>query len=86
MLLNPTIQDSLCVGSVGGTEVKSSLPIESGKKKKKPTQQLFKVKVKAASPRSGYMSPAIHIMIQKAISFKCLFALSYFGIDGGNWE
>lgn len=81
MLLDSAVQDSPCVGSVGGTEVKSSVSIESGLKKK----QLCKVKVKTASPQERCTSPASHIMIQKAIIFFQI-ASSYFGTDGGNWE
>jgi len=85
MLLDSALQDFPYVGSVEGTEDKSSQPIESSKKK----NHLCKVKVTTGSLRSGCMSPAIHIMIQKAIIlyfFRCLFAACSFGTDGGNWE
>lgn len=61
MLLDTPVQDSPCVASVGGTEVKSSQPIGSGK-----TNQLCELKVKTVSLKSGCTSPAIHIIIQKA--------------------
>lgn len=82
-MLDFAVQDSLCVGSVGGTEIKSSQPIESGK-----NRQLSKGKLKLASLRSSCVSLVIRIVIQKAIIlyfFKCLFASIYFGTDGGNW-
>lgn len=63
-MLDFAVQDSPCVGSVGGTEIKSSQPIESGK-----NRQLSKGKLKPASLRSGCMSLVIHIMIQNAIRF-----------------
>lgn len=53
MLLDSAVQDSPCVGSVGGTEVKSSQSIESSLKKK----QLCKVKVKPASPQEWVHKP-----------------------------
>lgn len=64
MLLDSAIQDSPCTGSVGGTEVKSSQSIESGKNK-----QLCEVKVETASLRNGYTNPGVCIMIEKAIIY-----------------